>query len=377
MNGKPRIFLTSNVFSEDEIGSNEKISINIRDKISQLWNTLNSISDLKLYDGRFPTEEEMHDITKNFNPNIIGCHLSHPITTNIVKNPDLFAISTSTAGFNHISRPENDDVIITHTPGVLFETVADYSIAIIMANLRNLIDLHQYVWDGNWEPDEKWDLDQNLSSIIDNKVVGIVGLGEIGQELMKRLYKLGVKVIYTDVNRALRLERIHPGLDFMENIEDVFREADIVSIHVPLNEATKNMVDGSLLKLMKKNALLINTARGGIVDFDDLLNLLENGEIKINLSFDVYPEEPISKSILARLKAIKKKFPELRMVLLPHNASADADTRGKMDILFLEDIIKLIDSNKVEDLEDIHLIPAHKKKLKKNQWRIKNYWNSK
>jgi len=372
---KPKIFLTSNVFSAEEIGENRTISENIRQKIKTLWKELKSKSQLKVFEGRFPTESQIRNNIEQFDPQIIGCHLSHTITREMLENSNVFAVSTSTAGFNHIERPEEDDIIITHTPGVLFETVADYTISLIMANLRNLIDLHKYVWEGNWSQDEKWDLDQKLSSVIDNKTVGIIGLGEIGAELMKRLYSWGVKIIYYDIAQNKDLEKSYPKLQYKKNIEDVFKEADIVSIHVPLNAATKHLVDSKLLKLMKRNALLINTARGPVINFNELLDSLENGEIKINIAFDVYPKEPIDPGILKRFKKIKQNNPDLRMILMPHNASADADTRGKMDLMFLSDIIQIIDSKRIENLEKINLIPPHRKKLYDNEWRIQNYWD--
>ncbi|TXT62522.1 MAG: Glyoxylate reductase [Promethearchaeota archaeon] len=374
---KTKVYLTSNVFSPQEIGQNEKIQDSLKVRIEQLWHELESNANLKVFEGRFPTKSQLQQEIGKYSPQIIGCHLSHPISENILDNSDIFAVSTSTAGFNHIERPEKDDIIITHTPGVLFETVADYTIALIMANLRNLIDLHNYVWDGQWSPDEKWDLDQKLSSVIDNKVVGIVGLGEIGTELMKRLYAWNLKIIYYDKYPKVELEKLFPGLEYKENIEDLFNEADVVSLHVPLNSATKHMVDADLLTLMKPKALLVNTARGGVINFDDLLELLESGEIDINFSLDVFPEEPLDPSILRRLKAIKEKNPGIRMILMPHNASADADTRGKMVIMLLEDILKIIDSKKIIDLETIHLIPPHKKKLYDEDWRIFKYWEKK
>ncbi|MHA1277577.1 MAG: NAD(P)-dependent oxidoreductase [Candidatus Helarchaeota archaeon] len=374
MTFKPKIYFTSNVFSPEQIGSNEKISPEIRKKISSLWQELNEIAELKVFDGRFPTNEQLKSEFKEFRPNFIGCHLSHPITLEMIKNLELYAISTSTAGFNHIERSEIDDILLTHTPGVLHKTVADYTIAVIMANLRNLIDLHQYVWNGHWTSKDKWDLDQSLCSTIDKKIVGIVGLGEIGKELVKRVYPWGLRILYHDLQQQKDFEREFPNIEFKANLEDIFKQADIVSIHVPLNKHTEKMVNRNLLMLMKKDALLVNTARGPIVDMEALLDLLEKKEIQVNISFDVFPIEPIDENTLIRLKNIKKKRPEIRMVLIPHNASADADTRGKMDVIFLEDLINLARSKKLEDLERVHLIPQHRRELKERKWKIEEYW---
>ncbi|MFW9867331.1 MAG: NAD(P)-dependent oxidoreductase [Candidatus Thorarchaeota archaeon] len=374
---KPKVYFTSNVFTYKEIGSNEKISENIREEIKSLWQKLNKIAEIKYFNGRFPSEDQIQNEVDEFNPDIIGCHLSHRISSKILRNSRIFAVSTSTAGFNHIQRTEQDDILITHTPGVLHETVADYTIAIIMANLRNLVDLHNYVWNAQWTPDDKWDLDQSLSSVIGNKMLGIVGLGEIGKELVKKLSPWGIKILYYDLKQMVEFEKNFPSMEYKENINDIFIESDIVSLHLPLNKHTEKLISRDLLTLMKKDALLVNTARGGILDMESLLELLENKEIQINIAFDVFPVEPIDPKTLDRLKKIKLSQPQLRIILIPHNASADANTRGKMNILFLGDIIKIIESSSVEELNDIHLIPDHKEVLENKKWRIFEYWRKK
>jgi len=377
MGYKPKVYLTSNVFTGQEIGSNERITHSIKDKIKNLNAKLNEISILKHFMGRFPSSDQIKEEIEGFNPDLLGCHLSHPILSDVLENSNIFGVSTSTAGYNHIQRTKSDDIIITHTPGVLHETVADYTVALILANLRNLIDLHNYVWSGNWLPEDKWDLDQSLSSVIYNKVLGIIGLGEIGTELVKRLYPWGLRIIYYDKNRGHNAEELYPKLEYNEDPQDIFREADIISLHIPLNKSTEKIINKDLLKLMKKDALLINTARGGIVDIDDLLNLLEKKEIRINFSFDVYPQEPIDTDTLERFKKIKNEQPEIRMIFMPHNASADADTRGRMVILLLEDLISLIESSSLEDLANVNIIPEHKNQLSNKKWRIYDYWNKK
>ena len=370
----PKVYLTSNVFSSKEIGSSEIISEKIRIKIKKLWEDLNRISELKVFDGRFPTEEQIRKDVEDFNPDILGCHLSHQITSIILEGSNIFAISTSTAGFNHVYRTKNDDILLTHTPAVLHETVADYTISIIMASLRNLIDLHHYVWNDQWTAVDKWDLDKSLSSVISNKILGIVGMGEIGKELVKKLAPWDIKILYYDIRQMKEFEKYYPMIEFREKLEDVFRESDVVSLHLPLNKSTEKLVGRDLLKLMKRNALLVNTARGGVLDLDTLLDMLESKEIQINIAFDVFPTEPIDTETLERLKRIKEAQPLIRMILIPHNASADANTRGMMNVLFLTDIISLIKSSSIEDLKEINIIPEHKKHLTDKKWRILDYW---
>jgi lactate dehydrogenase-like 2-hydroxyacid dehydrogenase len=371
---KPKVIFTSNVFSADQIGKNDKISSAIRDTIRKLWEKLNFIAEIKIFNDRFVPVDYLEKEIKDFNPHIIGCHLSHPIGQKIQKNSNLFAISTSTAGYNHIHRLEDDNILITHTPGVLHETVADYTVALIMANLRNVIDLHIRVWDGKWAIDDKWDLDQDLSSMIRNKILGIIGMGEIGYEVLKLLSPWGIKINYYDLRRRDDVEKNFPGVEYIDNMDDIFRYSDIVSLHIPLNKHTEDLIDKNFMKLMKPNSLLINTARGGILKLNDLLDLLETGEKIINFSFDVFPNEPLDKKTLLRFKKIKEKYPNIRMVLMPHNASADANTRGKMVTLFLKDIIDLIESSNKGDLTKIHIIPEQKKMLDEKNWKIYDYW---
>ncbi|MFW9987763.1 MAG: 2-hydroxyacid dehydrogenase [Candidatus Odinarchaeota archaeon] len=374
MTSKPKVFFTSNVFSVKEIGSNEKISESYRNNIKELWTELKRISQIKIFDGRFPSEEELKKEIKNFNPDFLGCHLSHQISSKILKNSNILAISTSTAGYNHIKRTEENNILITHTPGILHNTVADYTIALIMAILRNLIDLHSYVWNEEWTSNDKWDLDQSLSSVITDKTLGIIGLGEIGKEIVKKLYSWDIKILYYDIEQQKPFEKNYPLVQFKEDIRDIFKESDIITLHIPLNKYTEKLVSRNLLSLMNKGALLINTARGGVLDFKTLLDMLENEEIRINIAIDVFPIEPIDSKTLKRLKNIKKRQPDIRMILLPHNASADANTRAKMTILFLKDIIKIIRSSSLEDLKKIHIIPEHRKQLDKIKWRIFSYW---
>jgi glyoxylate reductase len=377
MRFKPRVYFTSDVFTPEQIGSNEKIDATIRKNLKTLWKTLNSIASVHVFEGRFPTLPDLSQELQKYRPNIIGCHISHPITPELLKGLEVFAIATATMGYNHISPLLFEHILITHTPGILHETVADYTIALIMANLRNLIDLHNYVWEGKWNKGDRWDLDQELSSIITSKTIGIVGLGEIGTELVKKLSSWNIPMMYYDIHRKPEVERSYPNLSFQSDLSVIFKEADIVSIHVPLNKKTEKFINHDLLKLMKPNSLLINTARGNVLDLDALLDLLKEKKVKINFAIDVFPQEPISDTTLKKIKQIKREQPNLRIILMPHNASADANTRGNMVRLFLEDITKLIQSYSIDDLKDVHIIPEQKSNLMTNDWNIKAYWNRK
>ncbi|MHA1561983.1 MAG: 2-hydroxyacid dehydrogenase [Promethearchaeota archaeon] len=380
MGAHPKIYLTSPVFHE--IANHEKVSRDKKDKIEQLWLELHEIADVLVDGNRFPSEQKIYDVVKQNNIEFIGCHISHPITKLILEIPSVKAVCTSSMGFNHIfSHPE---ILITHTPSIMDKTVAELAIGIIIANLRNIVGLHNYLWDGKWDPDLKWDLDENLNKSLDNLTLGIIGLGEIGREVARRLYPWGIKVIYYDINRNQDFEAKFPNLSFNERIEDVFKNADIISLHIPLNKSTNGIINETLLKKMKKYALLVNTARGAIINFPDLIRLLKSKEISINLAFDVFEPEPIPPETLNEFKNIAKDRPELRFIFIPHSGSSDADTRAKMSIVLLKNLIQLCKSIKPENIVDLELIPSQRmfkdlnnstlEKIKK--YRIWKWWES-
>ena len=376
----PRIYLTSPVFHE--IANHDKVSQEKREKINKLWRELHDVANVIVDSSRFPSEQRIYDVVKQNNIDFIGCHISHPITESILEIPSIKAVCTSSMGFNHIFPHPN--ILITHTPSIMDKTVAELAIGIIIANLRNIVGLHNYLWDGKWDPDLKWDLDENLNKSLDSLTLGIIGLGEIGREVVRRLYPWGIKIIYYDINRNQDFEAKFPNLTFIEEIEDIFENSDIISLHIPLNKSTNGIINESLLKKMKKNALLVNTARGAIINFPDLIRLLRSKEISVNLAFDVFEPEPIPPDILNDFKKIVKDRPGLRFVFIPHSGSSDADTRAKMAIVLLKNLIQLCKSKKPDDITNLQLIPSQRefkklcessfKKLKK--YRIWEWWNS-
>jgi glyoxylate reductase len=354
---KPRVYLTSPVFRE--IASNPKVSAELREKIQALYHELEIISQLVENKTRFPSEAEIYEIVKYMEIDFIGCHLSHQISQRTAKSPSLKAVCTSTAGFNHIF--QDPHILITHTPSILDKTVADFTIGLIISSLRNLVGMHNFLWQGGWAPGQKWDLDENLNNTLDNMILGIVGLGEIGREVTRRIAPWGVKkIIYHNPRRNKQLEARFENLEFRDSLVAIFREADIISVHIPLNKDTKHIINGPILKQMKPNALLVNTARGPIIDFKALTRLLRAKEIQIDLAFDVYEDEPIPDDTLNDFKQILREQPERRFLFTPHIASSDADTRAQMSSMLLEDLITLVKSDKLEDLQPLRLIPGLK-----------------
>nr|MDO8085779.1 2-hydroxyacid dehydrogenase [Candidatus Sigynarchaeum springense] len=374
---KPRVYMTTNVFGE--ITRNPLLSMAVRNQIDKAWADLRQVADVYVFDGRFPESSEIKKQVEDPRTRFIGCHLSHKIDAEWLAKSNVVAVCTATMGFDHVGQAPG--VIMTHTPGVLNLAVGDYTVALIETALRNTNGLHERVWSGEWTGSAlMWDLDGDLSRSLDGQVLGIVGLGEIGMEVARRVQPWKVKILYYDIVRREDAEKQFK-MGFRPDMKSIFKEADIVSLHVPLNKETQGIVNKSLLSEMKDGSLLVNTARGGILNTADLIELLDSGTKKINFATDVYETEPIPLDVLEKFKGIKRKYPELRFVFMPHNASADGNTRGTMAKMLLEDLYWLIKSKKVEDLKKCRIIAQQKKALfaegKVDEYRISKYWKEK
>jgi glyoxylate reductase len=270
-------------------------------------------------------------------------------------------VCTATAGYNHIVRVPG--VLVTHTPGVLQKAVAEYTLALILSGLRQIPARHAHVWNQGWRPGDRWDMDAFLGASLGNLTLGILGLGEIASELVRLTAPWNLRILYHSRKRKPGLEQTHPNLTWSPDLETVFRQSDILSLHLPLTRETRCLVNRDRLSLMKRGALLVNTARGDVVDLDALLDLLESGKAHLHLALDVFPEEPPPAGVIERFRSIAARRPDLGFILLPHTASADADTRAAMTSMMLDDLMGLIRARVPEDLGGLHLIPEQKNLL--------------
>jgi len=373
----PKVYLASPVFRE--IADNPRVSVKYKFLINKVWGNLNTAAEVIVADSRFPSEEEVKRVVSQKEVDFIGCHIGHTIGEEIVSIPSVKAVSTSNVGWNHIHL--HPGVIVTNTPGVLAGTIADYTVSLILANLRNITGLNQYVWSGQWKPGEKWDLDRHITKNTENLSYGILGLGEIGREVVNRLAPWGIHIAYHDIFQSAEMEEKYPNLNYYEDVEQLFKIADILSIHIPLDETTRHFVGEHLLRLLRPRALLVNTARGAIIDFEALIRLLKNKEIAIHLAFDVYEEEPIPAEVLDRFRQINADRPDLRFIFTPHSATADADTRAHMASTMLSNLNSLVRSTSVRDIKELNLIPplafVKKEPRMLDDYRIFRWWQGK
>lgn len=249
--------------------------------------------------------------------------LTDPINMDILSvAPQVKIVANYAVGFNNIAVKELNEagIVVTNTPGVLTDTVAEYAAALILAVAKRIPEADKFTRAGKYKG---WAPELLLGSDLMGKTLGIVGAGRIGSGVAKRLSTgFGMKVKYYDIARSEALEA-EVECEFCENLEDLLREADVVSVHVPLLPATKHLINAERMAIMKPSAYLINTSRGPVIDEDALVNALKNGVIR-GAGLDVFENEPKLAKGLAKLDNV---------VLTPHIASGSEETRGKMSEL--------------------------------------------
>lgn len=207
-------------------------------------------------------------------------------------------------------------ILLTNTPDVLTESTADLGFSLIMSSARRVAELNAYTKAGQWtrsiEP-------PHFGTDVHGKTLGIVGMGNIGAAIARR-GRLGfnMPILYSGNSRKTELEQ-ELGAQF-RSLDQLLAEADFVCLVVPLSEKTKHLIGRRELSLMKPGAILVNIARGPIVDEPALIEALQNGTIR-GAGLDVYEKEPLSESPLFQLK---------NAVTLPHIGSATTETRQAM-----------------------------------------------
>lgn len=222
---------------------------------------------------------------------------------------------------------------VGHTPGVLTETTADMAWGLLMACARRIVEADAEVRNGIWRP---WGPDVLTGTDVYGATIGIIGFGRIGQAIARRARGFNMRILYTDIQRNEPAES-ESGAQFMP-LNDLLQQSDFVTIHVYLSEATRWLIGEAQLKIMKPGSVLINTARGPIVDPDALDKALRDGLIGA-AGLDVFDPEPIP---------FNHPILNLRnLVLTPHIASASKQTRKLMAQMAVENIMAALKSENI------------------------------
>ncbi|MHC5071266.1 MAG: 2-hydroxyacid dehydrogenase [Planctomycetota bacterium] len=227
-------------------------------------------------------------------------------------------------------------VLVTNTPGVLTESTADLTFALLMAVARRLPEAERYLRDGRWR---KWAIDLLCGDDIHDRVLGIVGMGRIGQAVARRAAGFAMEILYCE-SRPLSAEREQELGATAVPFDELLARSDFVTLHVPANDETRHMIGQEQLARMKKTAFLINTARGTVVDERALAVALRAGQIA-GAGLDVFANEPEVEPLLLELPNV---------VLLPHVASASVATRTKMCTMAAESILAVLANERPRNL---------------------------
>lgn len=239
----------------------------------------------------------------------------------------LRVVSTMSVGFEHIDIEacRKHGIKVGHTPGVLTETTADFTMALMLSVSRRIPEAVHFAQSGQWKT---WDPGLLLGQDLHNAVVGIIGMGRIGQAVARRIYAFGSELLYTDLSRVQDIEK-DLNAEAVE-LDDLLSRVDIVSLHVPLTERTYQMISHPQFEIMKPSSILINTSRGTVVDTSALLQALRDGKIAA-AGLDVTDPEPLPHN--------HPLFELPNCLITPHIASAGAATRAKMAHMAVDNLL--------------------------------------
>jgi glyoxylate reductase len=254
---------------------------------------------------------------------------------NSAKN--LTVISTYSVGYDHIdvSAAKRRGIKIGYTPEVLTNATADLTIALMLDVMRKVTQGDRLIRAGGWKV--IFGAHDYVGTDLEAKTFGILGMGRIGKAVAKRALSFGMNVDYhsrsrlpRNVEKRMRVRHV--------SFDDLIKNSDVLSIHVPHNKETDRLINRNVLKKMKKTAFLINTARGKIVNQDDLIAALEKNAIS-GAGLDVFEREPIGKRHpLAKMNNV---------VLAPHIGSSTAETRKKMAEITVQNLVFGLEGKKM------------------------------
>lgn len=251
--------------------------------------------------------------------------------------PDLLVVSNMATGFDNVDVPAASErlVLVTRTPGVLAETTADFTFALILAAARRVVEGDRFTREGRWKT---WGPEVLLGQDIYGATLGIVGMGGIGSEVARRAKGFGMRIIYNSRTRKPEVEE-ETGAEF-GSLDEVLRESDFLTIHAPLTPETKHLINADSLRTMKRTAILANTSRGGLVDQWALYEALRDGVIA-GAALDVTDPEPMaSDDPLLTLDNV---------IVTPHIASASVATRSRMAMLAAENMVRALNGEVPEN----------------------------
>lgn len=279
------------------------------------------------------TAEQLHQRIRG--KQAVVAQLMNRFSADVIDSLDgLKIIANVAVGFDNIDVPAatRKGILVTNTPDVLTETTADFAFALLLAAARRVVEGHQFVHNGEWR---KWSIDLLVGHDVHHRTLGIFGMGRIGQAVARRGRGFSMRILYHDAVRAPESIEQELKLEFVSK-EQLLRESDFVSLHVPLLDSTRKLIGEPELKLMKRTAILVNTSRGPVVDEAAVAKALQESWIA-GAGLDVFEREPEVNPVLLQLQNV---------VVAPHIASASVDTRREMSMLAARNAVEALEGRR-------------------------------
>ena len=287
--------------------------------------------------GKGPTAEGLGRMAAE--SEAVITYLSDKIDRSIIdRGAKLKIIANYGAGFNNIdvNYARVKGVWVTNTPGVLHETTADLTWAMILGVARRIVPADRFTREGKFHG---WGAKMFLGGDVYGKTLGIVGCGEIGRAVAQRAFGFSMRVLYHQRNRLPQSEEKRLDAELV-SLKQLLQESDFITLHVPLTEETKYMIGKEEIELMKPTACFIHTARGKVVDDKALVEALRERRIA-GAALDVYENEPELTDGMTKLD---------NLLLLPHIGSASVETRNRMALLVAENVLDALAGNTPRNL---------------------------
>jgi gluconate 2-dehydrogenase len=252
--------------------------------------------------------------------------------------PGLKAVCNIAVGFNNIDLKacSRAGIMVTNTPGVLDDSTADFTWALILATARRVVESDGHLRAGKWKG---WFLKQFLGTDVHHATLGILGFGRIGRKVARRALGFDMTVLYYSNHAADHAVERDCKATFV-NKDELLARADILTLHVPYDPSTHHLIGRRELAMMKPGAVLINAARGGVVDDTALVEALQGGRLA-GAGMDVFENEPALHPDLAALPNV---------VLTPHIASSSAATRHAMAMLAARNLVAALTTGQPSNL---------------------------
>lgn len=306
---KPRVFVTRRIAQEalDLLATSADVTV---------WEGASAVPRQVLLEGTKAAEGLLSMLTDAVDAALLD------------SAPVLRVVSNMAVGYDNIQVEEatRRGVLVGNTPGVLVNTCADFAFALILAAARRVPEGDRFVRAHQWK---EWHPALLLGMDIHGATLGILGLGAIGLEVAKRARGFDMNILYYSRHRRHEEEN-HFRLTYVPSLDTLLQEADILTIHVPLNEETRHMIGARQLSIMKPHVVLVNTSRGAVIDQRALYEALRDGVIA-RAAIDVAEEEPIPPDDpLLTLPNV---------TITPHIASASVASRTRMAVLAARNLL--------------------------------------